>query len=149
MEEMKITLDELDKLTKGCEEIPAQTESIIPTKLEEVVMEQKNVDALVKTLKFAGKVGNAVKESLEGDGKITITDAGNFLPVITALPGVISALPEIPAELADNISDEEKAEFVKAIEETGLIPENVEDAVSDGIKIAADIKNYVFKYFIK
>lgn len=139
-----INLDELNGI--GLEPIPTQK---IPTKLEEVKMENKTVESCVKVLKFVGKIGVAIKESLADDGKITITDAGNFLGVITATPGVIAAIPDVPAELADTISDEEKQLIVDAVKETGLIPENVEEAVTEGIKLAADIKNYVFKYIIK
>lgn len=145
MDEIKISLDEFNPI--GCEEIP-QPEVKIPNKLE-VYMEQKGVESLIKAIKYIGTVGKAIKTSLEGDNKITITDAVNFMPVLIATPGFISAIVDVPAELADTITEDEKMQIISAIKETALIPENVEEAVDTAIKIVFDIKNFVFQYLVK
>lgn len=73
----------------------------------------KNRRAMIMTIKetldvidFGMAVADGVFASLKGDGKITMTDVGNFLPALTALPAALESADKVPAELTD-LSEEE------------------------------------------
>lgn len=109
----------------------------------------KGITALMAVIAFIISIGQAIKKSLEDDAKITVTDMFNFFKPVQALPGAIAKLPEVPAELADEITADEEAEILTAIQESGFVPDDSKGFIKDTLDLIVHLKNYIFKHFIK
>lgn len=73
-------------------------------------------------LAFVMSLGNAVGQSLD-DGRMDITDLGNFLQVLTSAPEAISGSSQIAGELKD-LSESEKEELLEFVKEEFDIPQD-------------------------
>lgn len=69
------------------------------------------IEETLEVLDAGISLGNAVDTALADDGKVTWTEYGLFLPVITKLPKAISGIADVPKELTD--LDESEQEQVK------------------------------------
>jgi len=124
----------------------------IPNKLQGVIMPDKNefgVENIIKAVEFLGSIGDAIEESLKNDGKVNFADAGNFLKPVINLPGFIGSIPHLPSEFKDTITDDERNEIISALRGTGLDEGKTLEMSIDGFKLAVELKNYFFKYFVK
>ena len=98
-------------------------------------------------------MANVVKKVTAPDStsgqKISITEVANFIPPALHLPSVIAAAIELPAELVDKITPEEMAILEGEIKKIEYLSENanIQDCVTDGLKLVNDIKTYMQKYF--
>lgn len=89
-----------------------------------------------------GKLATSVKQSLDDDGKITISDAFNFTDdLIPILQGVKDA-NLIPAEFKDGYDELEKAEMKTALAEVLDVANNDEAAVDAGLDVVFALNNF-------
>ena len=106
---------------------------------------EETKDALI----FLCEVGNAIRKSLEGDGKITMMDTVHFVGALMKLPAFITGITKIPAELADEITDAEKAILTKVINDANILDDKVEAVLLESIDLILHIKNFIYKNFVK
>lgn len=127
------------------------TGSQIPDELSPAKMNdnKKGISETLDAVKFLCAAGVAVKNSLSDDGKITVSDSLKFFTPISKLPAVIVGIKDIPAELSDTITEEEQAEIIKVIEESGIASEEAESAAIEILPLVLGIKNFIFKHFVK
>lgn len=112
-------------------------------------MENKqSVENTISVISFLGTLAKSIQGALANDNKISFVEVIGMVPDLIKLPGVLAAIKDVPAELTDEITAEEKAQLVATIKATGCIPEKASAAVEDGLKIMIDLKNYIFTYFV-
>lgn len=126
----------------------SKTALVIPKRLA-YLQNRFGVENTVNVLEFLAKTGKAVRASLADDDKITASDMLNFISPITAIPSAISSLPKVPLELEDELTDEEQAQLLTVVISSGVIPEQSQEAVKDGVKLAEDFKRFIIKYFVR
>lgn len=142
---MKDILDDITPL--GLEKQP-EKEISVPTKLEEVSMNQKGVEALSKAIEFIGLTASVIKKA-EADGKITLTDAIYAAPLVFKIVPLVEAVKEIPAELKDQITPEEIAILADTVVGMDLIPSTVPpDAIKRILAFIAEGKAIMEDYFV-
>lgn len=61
-------------------------------------------------LLFGMALGNAIYASVADDGHVTLGDAANFVPAISAMPDALKNISEVPKELKD-LDENELAEI--------------------------------------
>jgi|GEM_PF-6680362 hypothetical protein len=153
--------DEIDRnLINDFLNLPVQPAEKIPTPsmggtikttmegVEKMPENKEGIDGVVGVVKFAVSTAKAIKNSLADDGKITIADSLNFADPIMKLPAAISGISKIPAELKDTITDDEKAQIIEVIKDSGVLPDKAEAIAEKAIAITLDIKAFVFDNFI-
>lgn len=107
-----------------------------------------DVSNLTAIIEFLGSLGKTTKSALADDGKVSLTELIMYFPALMKLPGVIRAFPNVTKELTDEITAEEIKQLQDVLVASECLPEQSKAAVTDGIKLAADLKNYIYKYFI-
>lgn len=90
-----------------------------------------------------------IDDSLQGDGKFTVSDIPNFLPSLLAVKAAFEDIDMVPVEFA-NMTQEEADELKVWVEENFKISANkVEEAIEDAITIVLDIWVLYVRYFNK
>ncbi|MHB8483279.1 MAG: hypothetical protein ACYDBV_11200 [Nitrospiria bacterium] len=112
--------------------------------------ENANVDAVVNAVTFLGGAFKLGK-NLVGT-KFNIFNLKQDIELVQeaeAAFNFVGQLPQIESELVNTITPEQAKEISDAIVSTGLLAANanVQDAVTEGIVLANEIKNYCQKYF--
>ena len=126
---------------------PLPYEVKIPKRL--LPLENKyGVDGIKAVLDFGGSMFQAIKKSLE-DGTINPLDAIYLIDPLTKLAAAIKALPTIPNEVEDTLTDEELHEIMAILLSYGVVPEDLREAFEDHLTWIRDTKRIVFKYYIK
>ena len=99
-------------------------------------MEQFGIKETKEGLDFLFDIADAVIDSLEGDGKITIRDAPKFLkPMRTAMGGV-GGIQDIPKELADLSSAELDELCAHVSKRFDLKDDEIEVRIEDILKLS-------------
>lgn len=101
-----------------------------------------------EVLAFAMALGKAIELAKE-DGKITLSDAPNFLPALLALFPAIDEAEAIPMEFKVSTPEEiaELKQYVK--DNLDLKDDELELFIEDAFKVALDILLLVKVYFMK
>lgn len=110
--------NELKIIARGANAQPAK--AILNFEPETVELPEQpgiefGTEHLHKTVVFGVETGNALVKTFE-DGKVTVTDAAYYIKPAMAVPGVISGLKFVPAEI-DNLDEAElqaEIDYVKA-----------------------------------
>jgi hypothetical protein len=110
----------------------------------------QNVDAIVNGISFLGNAYNLGK-GLIGK-KFNIFDFKTDLALVQEAKAgfnFVGTLPQIESELVDTITPEEAKQISDAVVALNLLKPGTSDveAVSEGIALAVQIKNYCQKYF--
>jgi len=115
----------------------------LPTNLERIkTMGKVNAKETTEMLVALGKVATSIKQSLDDDGKITISDAFNFTDdLIPILQGVKDA-NLIPAEFKDGYDDIEKAEMKSELAKVLEIAGNDEEAINAGLDVVFALNKF-------
>ena len=121
----------------------------LPDSAKELLENKEGIEETKDVLVALCEVGKFYKSALADDGKITIGDAFKLVGVVKAVPAAVVGFNKIGDELADEISADEVAELQKVVLDAGIIEGDSENAVIDGIELAAAVKKYIQKYFIK
>lgn len=87
-------------------------------------------------------LSQAVVNSLDNDGKITLLDAGNFVAIIPEVIAGVTGVDQIPAELAD-LDPVEKEAVLAAVKERLDVDVNVETFVDQCLRTAYDLKQCI------
>lgn len=109
----------------------------------------KGIEETKDVLEFFAKIGQAVNTSLMDDNVITLSDAFNFTNVILALPDAIAGIKDVPAELTDDLTDEELATLSTVIESAGVLPERTLQATKEALAIAESLKMWIINYLVR
>lgn len=133
----------------GLQTMP-ETNSSVPEKLPVLVtgISREGIDAIVSTISFLATAGEALHNSLQDDGKISLLEYASFIPAIVALPGFVTSLNSLGRELSDEITPEEKEYILSELKKHSQFLGD-EEMVLDAADLAIDMKNFIFKYFIK
>ena len=83
------------------------------------------------------------------DKEITFSDALNFYEPAKLILPFFNGIEKIPFELADKITEEEKNLIIAEFKKSGILEEKVEEVAVEAIELALQIKNFIFKNFIK
>jgi len=141
--------DDFDDLKPaGLEEQPVTFNNNYP--MRKIIMNNQNVDAIVNGIRFLGNAYTLGK-GLIGK-KFNIFDFKQDLALVQEAKAgfnFVGTLPQIEAELVDTITPEEAKQISDAIVALGILKTgtNEAEAVTDGIALAVQIKNYCQKYF--
>ena len=84
-------------------------------------------------------LAQAVVNSLDNDGKITLLDAGNFVAIIPEVIAGVTGVDQIPSELAD-LDPVEIQPVLQAVKDRLDIDVNVETFVDQCLRTAYDLK---------
>lgn len=96
---------------------------------------------------FTAKLGNAIGKSL-ADGKITFTDAANFIDPLMKLPAAFAGIENVPAELSD-MNEADRQELIQvAKDEFDLDNDKAEILIEDTFELGTLLGQYVNKHFI-
>ena len=89
-------------------------------------------------------LANATKKSLDDDGKITITDIGNFVGVTPSLVKAISEIHFVPSELND-LQDDEILELISVVKDELEWADDavVKTLIDQGLKIVLAVKQII------
>lgn len=126
--------------------------------MKELVMPDQNLKGVTETLdvlEFAVSLTNIVGEvtSAESSGgsKVTLTELPSFFPLVFKIAPMVSGIKEVPAELIDKITDEEKAKIKEVIRKVNAIQNDsdLDQAVEDFLEWALTTKHLIMKYVIK
>lgn len=102
----------------------------IPQSMEKVTMNQKGIEAVAKAMDFIGTGAQAVKDIMQ-DGKVTISDSVYILPVAMKIGGVLKTITDVPAELKDKITPEEKAVLLETLKGMSFMPADMNEEKLD------------------
>ena len=104
------------------------------------------IDELKDVVAFGAELGNAIGKSLE-DGKITLTDAVNFVPALTSMPAALSGFGDVKKEL-DDLDAQEKEQLISYFQSKFDIPqEKTEAFIEDALKIAITVYGFAKTWF--
>lgn len=137
------------------DDINPKPPEVIPHELEiekinnglKITMEKVNMSNLsIKETKdvvvFLCKATNAVLESINDDGKITISDVFKFGGAATALFPALSGINQVPKELAD-LDPIETDELIQLVKDELELDTDVKAVVEKALKIASQIKELI------
>jgi hypothetical protein len=93
-------------------------------------------------------IGAATAKSLDGDGKISLTDAANYFPALMKLPAAVAGISEVPAELADLEPSELEELQQTLVDEFDVPQESVKELVEDSLKAVAALYGVIYKHFL-
>ena len=116
----------------------------LPTNLERIkTMGKVSAKETTEMLVALGKLATSVKQSLDDDGKITISDAFNFTDdLIPVLQGIKDA-NLIPAEFKDGYDELEKAEMKSELAKVLELADNDELAVEAGLDVVYALNKFL------
>lgn len=108
-------------------------------------MENLGIENLKKALHVGIAVGMTTAGALE-DKKITLAEAFSFVPHLMEIPNVVSALPQIKAEIADLDADERTA-LNDYIQRTfDIANDKLEAVIEKGIAIVISLLDFASLY---
>lgn len=109
----------------------------------EVVEEPKEygIEELKDVIVFSVSVAEALGRTLE-DGKFDWQESLHFIKSMTKLPAAIEGISQVELELGD-LTDEEKVEIEKLIEELNMPVEKTEVIVEKALAIAVDLTELI------
>lgn len=134
----------------GLEEQPLPEFNKQNIRMEKVMVENQNVDAIVNGISFLGNA-YVLGKGLIGK-KFNIFDFKQDLALVQEAKAgfdFVGTLPQIEGELVNTITDTQEKQISDSILALNLLnpSADVQGAVKDGIALANDIKNYCQKYF--
>jgi len=93
------------------------------------------IDNLKTALGFAIGLGEKLESALADDGKVTWNELFGFIPILTSVPAVIKAAPELLKEF-DDLDDAEMADLTLWLEtELDLQNDKIEDYIEEGFQL--------------
>ena len=93
------------------------------------------IENLKIALGFAIGLGEKIEKALADDGKITWNELFSFIPVLTGVPAVIKAAPQLLDEFKD-LSEAEKAELHDwLVTELDLDNDKLEEYIEKGFEL--------------
>ena len=102
----------------------------------------------VDAIKFVLALAEAFKLSYK-DKEISFSDALNFYEPAKLILPFFKGIEKIPFELADKITESEKELIIAEFKKSGILEDKVEEVAIEAIELALQIKNFIFKNFIK
>ena len=119
-------------------------------RMDKVMAENTNVDAIVNGINFLGGAYTLGK-SLIGQ-KFNVLNFKTDLEIFSEAEAgfnFVGTLPQVESELVSTITPDEVAEISAAVVALNVLKAgtNEAEAVTDGIALAVQIKNYCQKYF--
>lgn len=119
-------------------------------RMDKVMAENTNVDAIVNGINFLGGAYTLGK-SLIGQ-KFNVLNFKTDLEIFSEAKAgfnFVGTLPQVESELVSTITPDEVAEISAAVVALNVLKAgtNEAEAVTDGIALAVQIKNYCQKYF--
>ena len=160
MSKLKITVD-----SKNVSQMPVRDyRELIRKKIlnknnemKELNMPDQNMKGIQETLdvlEFAASLTNIVSdvtaEGSAGGSKVTVTELPSFFPLVFKIAPMVSGIKEVPAELIDKITDEEKEKIKSVIKTVKAIQEaDLDQAVDDFLEWALITKHLITKYIVK
>ncbi len=99
-------------------------------------MNNLTTDQTKEALSFLFDLSDAIRSSLAGDGKITISDAPKFLTPIRSAGKGIGGIQEVPKEISDLTEDELKDLTAFVSERFDIPNETLENKVENCLKYA-------------
>lgn len=116
----------------------------LPTNLERIkTMGKVSAKETTEMLVALGKLATSVKQSLDDDGKITVSDAFNFTDDIIPLLTGIKDADKIPAEFADGFDAVEKEEMKKELAKVLELADNDQAAVDAGLEVIFALQSFL------
>ena len=106
-------------------------------------MSKVNAKETTEMLVALGKIATSIKQSKDDDGKITFTDATNFVDDIFPLIDGIKDANKIPAEFKDGYDELEKAEMKTRLAEVLELADNDEAAVDAGLDVIFALNKFL------
>lgn len=106
-------------------------------------LNEKGIGATATALEFFGSAVIAIHKSLKDDGKITVKDLPKFWDPVKNCWGFISTIKDIPAELKDIITDEEKEYLVKKMKDLGFDSDYTSELVERWLTEIIEIKKLI------
>jgi hypothetical protein len=112
---------------------------------------ENTVNFLTGLVGITNVIHEVTAEDSLGGKSITLIEYAKFIPCAIKLPGMISAIPEIPNEVGDQITPEELAEIQAVLKDSEYLQDNANllDATNDALAIGNNIKEFIEKYFGK
>lgn len=158
----RITIDKIKDVSqmpvKDYRELIAKKILNKNNEMKELNMPEQNLKGIQETLdvlEFAASLTNIVSdvtaEDSAGGSKVTVTELPSFFPLVFKIAPMVSGIKEVPAELIDKITDEEKAQ-IKAVIKTVKAIQNdadLDQAVDDFLEWALVTKHLITKYIVK
>lgn len=152
MDRLKITID-----PKPVESLPVKDiKELIPNNLRALKMENlKSIKETIDVLEFAKDlvniVGDVTAAESAGGSKVSLTEYPAFVPLIFKVPDLVSGIKEVPAELADKITEEEKAQIEAVLKKVNALKNNpdISEAVEDFLNWTIQTKELIMKYIVK
>ncbi len=111
-------------------------------KMEKVRMSLYGTEELTDLLVFLAKFASVMKDAVDDDGKIGITDAAKFVELIFPLIAAIKGIQEVPKELGD-LDAIEKEELIIAVKNHLDLHENDVAAVEAGLQVIFGLLNFL------
>lgn len=156
----------IELMPKGLEPLPVKDyrellrKKILNNKneMKELIMSDQNLKGIQETLDvldFAASLINIVSdvtaEDSTGGSKVTVTELPAFFPLVFKIAPMVSGIKEVPAELLDKITDEEKSKIKEVIKKVKAIQNDadLDMAVNDFLEWALITKHLITKYIVK
>jgi len=126
--------------------------------MKEIAMPEQNLKGVQETLDvldFAASLINIVSdvtaEDSAGGKKVVLTEAPSFFPLLFKIAPMISGITEVPSELIDKITPEEKNQIKAVIKKVKAIQDNadLDQAVEDFLEWTLTTKHLITKYIVK
>jgi len=126
--------------------------------MKELIMEDQNLKGIQETidvLNFAADlvniVGEVTAESSSGGKKVTLTELPAFFPLLFKVAPMVSGITEVPGELLDKITEDEKNQIKEVLKKVKAINDDadLEQAVEDFLEWALITKHLITKYIVK
>ena len=120
-----------------------------------MITDLKGIENTEKFLIGLVAITNVIHETTTEDslgGKsITMIEYAKFIPVALKVPGMISAISELPSEVGDQITSAELARIQATLQSSEYLQDNADllAATNDALAIGNSIKEFVEKYFGK
>lgn len=112
---------------------------------------QETVDVLEFAKDLVNIVGAVTAENSASGKKVALTEYPAFFPLVFKVSPLVSGIAEVPAELLDTITVEEKEKIKAVVKQVNAISENadLDEAVEDFLEWALATKHLVQKYIVK
>ena len=115
---------------------------------------QKGIKETCDVIAFVVKVGNVIHDvtapGSAGGSAVKLIEYPQFLSAAMSFPSMVEGISQVPYELADEITEEEKEQIkTELMKSEQLQDANLNDAVEDHLNAAIVLKNLIFKYYVK
>lgn len=109
----------------------------------------KGVNGLLVIITFILGLYTAVQQILADKTQSWLKIVFKNIDLLETIPDVIAAAKDVPAEVMDQITDDEKAQIEAPILASDAIPTESKEFIKDLIDLIIQIKAFIVKHFVK